>query len=334
MARPKVPWLAAGAAIAIAIAAPVLIPSSYVLHLLVMSCIWAILGVSMNLMLGVTGLLSLAHGALFGIGAYASTLLVVRLGMNFWPALGVAALAGGLAGLVIGLPTLRGRGPYFVISSLCFGLVVQIVIDKWEALTYGPLGITSIPTASPIPVPGLGRIPFDTLPMQYYLVLAVLALATVAFHRVVNSRVGRAFHAIRTNQDLAEALGVPTMRLSLLAFVLSGMVAGIAGALYAMYITYLNPADAGFAVALNGILYVVIGGTGTLAGPIVGALVMTIMPELFRLFGEARLLVFGLLLILVTIFFPQGIVGGARRLWQLATRRSREDGAKKTPRHA
>jgi branched-chain amino acid transport system permease protein len=101
-----------------------------------------------------------------------------------------------------------------------------------------------------------------------------------------------------------------------------------------MYITYLNPADAGFAVALNGILYVVIGGTGTLAGPIVGALVMTIMPELFRLFGEARLLVFGLLLILVTIFFPQGIVGGARRLWQLATGRSREDGATKTPRHA
>ena len=327
-------WFLAVAALALAIAAPALIPSSYVLHLLVMSGIWAILGVSMNLMLGVTGLLSLAHGALFGLGGYASALLIVRLGVNFWPALAAAALAGAVGGLVIGLPTLRGRGPYFVISSLCFGLVVQIVIDKWESLTYGPLGITSIPAVSPIPVPGVGRISFDTLPMQYYLVLALLLLVMLAFRRVVDSRLGRALHAIRTNQDLAEAVGVPTMRLSLLAFVLSGAVAGISGALYATYIAYLNPADAGFAVALNGILYVVIGGTGTLVGPIVGALVMTIMPELFRLFGEARLLFFGLLLILVTIFFPQGIVGGGRKLWQLATRRTRGDRAEKAASHA
>lgn len=334
MLSPRAPWWAAAAAIAIAVAAPVLIPSTYVLHLLVMSGIWAILGVSMNLMLGITGLLSLAHGALFGVGGYASALLVVRLGMNFWPALAVAALAGALAGLVIGLPTLRGRGPYFVISSLCFGLVVQIVIDKWEGLTYGPLGITSIPPASPIPVPGLGQLSFDTLPMQYYLVLTLLLAVMLAFHRVVRSRVGRAFHAIRTNQDLAEALGVPTMRLSLLAFVLSGMVAAIAGALYATYITYLNPADAGFAVALNGILYVVIGGTGTLVGPVLGAILMTIVPELFRLFGEARLLVFGTLLILVTIFFPQGVAGGGRKLWQFATRRFRGNSAARAHSHA
>lgn len=322
------------AALGLAIVAPLVIPNSYVIHLLVMSWIWAILGVSMNLMLGVTGLLSLAHGALFGIGGYACSLLVVRLGMNFWPALGIAALASGFGGFVIGLPTLRGRGPYFVISSLCFGLVVQIVIDKWESLTFGPLGVTSIPPASAVTVPGLGRVSFDSLPMQYWLALTVLVIVVLLVRWIVDSRVGRAFHAIRTNQDLAEALGIPTMRMALLAFVLSGMVAGVAGALYAMYITYLNPADAGFAVALNGILYVVVGGTGTLAGPIVGALVMTIMPELFRLFGEARLLFFGLLLILVTIFFPQGIVGGVRRLWQFARRRSQRQAPAKAPSHA
>lgn len=334
MTKRQAPWILAGAALALALAAPVLIPSSYVLHLLVMSGIWAVLGVSMNLMLGVTGLLSLAHGALFGLGGYASALLIVRLGVNFWPALAAAGLAGALGGLLIGLPTLRGRGPYFVISSLCFGLVVQIVIDKWESLTYGPLGITSIPAASPIPLPGIGQISFESLPMQYYLVLAVLLMALVAFRRLVDSRLGRAFHGIRTNQDLAEALGVPTMRLSLLAFVLSGLLAGLAGALYATYITYLNPADAGFAVALNGILYVVIGGSGTLLGPVVGALVMTIMPELLRLFGEARLLFFGLLLILVTIFFPTGIVGGLRRLWQRLVRRRSCDSTGKATSHA
>jgi branched-chain amino acid transport system permease protein len=334
MPPPRAQWILAGAALALAVAAPLVIPSTYVVHLLLMSWIWAILGVSLNLMLGVTGLLSLAHGALFGIGGYVSALLVVRLGMNFWPALGLAALASGLAGFVIGLPTLRGRGPYFVISTLCFGLVVQIVIDKWESLTYGPLGITSIPPASALSVPGLGRISFDTLPMQYYLALAMLAVAVVLFRRLVDSRVGRAFHAIRTNQDLAEALGVPTLRLALLAYVLSGMVAGVAGALYATYITYLNPADAGFAVALNAILYVVIGGSGTVAGPIVGALLMTIAPELLRLFGEARLLFFGLLLILVTIFVPHGIVGGVCRLWRFTTGRSRGKNPEKAAGHA
>jgi branched-chain amino acid transport system permease protein len=313
-------WLLTCGLLGLGVAVPALVSNAYILHLLVMSCLWAILAVSMNLILGVTGLLSAAHGALFGIGGYTSALLVVRTGMNFWPALGLAAVAGGLGGLAIGLPTLRAKGPYFVISSLCFGLVVQILIDKWEGLTFGPLGITSIPVANPLPVPGLGRITFESLPAQYYLVLAVLVVAVIVVRRVVDSRVGRAFQAIRENEDLAEALGIPTMRLALLAFVLSGMIAGVAGSLYAVYITYLNPADASFWVSLNGILFVVVGGAGTVAGPIVGAFVMTIVPEMLRLFEEFRLLFFGLLLIMVTIFFPQGIVGGVRRFWRFARR--------------
>lgn len=313
-------WFLTCCLLGLAIAAPALVANTYVLHLLVMSSIWAILAVSMNLILGVTGLLSVAHGALFGIGGYTSALLVVRAGMNFWPALGLAAVAGGLAGLVIGLPTLRSRGPYFVISTLCFGLVVQIVIDKWEGLTFGPLGVTSIPAASPVTVPGLGQISFDSLAGQYYLVLAVLILTVILVRQVVDSRVGRALRAIRVNEDLAEALGVPAMRLALLAFVLSGMIAAVAGSLYAMYISYLNPADAGLWVALNAILFVVIGGAGTVAGPIVGAFFMTILPETFRLFDEFRVLIFGVLLIVVVIFFPEGIVGGMRRVWRLMRR--------------
>lgn len=310
--------------VGIALAVPAMAPNTYVLHLLVTTCIWAILAVSMNLILGVTGLLSLAHGALFGIGGYTSALLVVRAGMNFWPALALAAAAAGLGGLLIGLPTLRSRGPYFVIASLCFGLVVQIVIDKWEALTFGPLGVTSIPAASPIVIPGIGKITFDSLPAQYYLVLALLMLAIFVVRRVVNSRIGRAFQAIRVNENLGEALGVPVMRLALLSFVISGMIAGAAGSVYAMYISYLNPADAGFWVALNGILFVVVGGVGTVAGPIVGAFVMTILPETFRLFAEFRLFIFGLLLIVVIIFLPEGIVGGLGRFWRFLRRRSPE----------
>jgi branched-chain amino acid transport system permease protein len=305
----------------LAAAMPALVQSAYLMHLLVMSTLWAILALSMELVLGVTGLLSAAHGALFGIGGYTAALLVVRAGFNTWPALLLAVIAGALGGLFIGLPTLRARGPYFVISSLCFGLVVQIVIDKWDALTFGPLGITSIPPLSPIPIPGVGRISFDSLAAQYWTALAMLAVVVIAVGRVVDSRVGRAFQAIRVNEGLAEALGVPTRRLSLLAFVLSGAIAGAAGGFYGFYITYLNPADASFWVSLNAILFVVVGGAGTITGPIVGAFAMTVLPETLRLFEEWRLFIFGLLLIVVIIFFPQGIAGGARMLWAFAARR-------------
>jgi branched-chain amino acid transport system permease protein len=299
---------------------PALVTSPYLMHLLVISCLWAILALSMDVVLGVTGLLSAAHGALFGIGAYTAALLVVRAGVNPWLALGLAAIAGGLGGLVIGLPTLRARGPYFVISSLCFGLVVQIVIDKWEAVTYGPLGVTSIPPLAPITVPGIGRVAFDSLAGQYYVILAALAVAVVAVRRIVDSRVGRAFHAIRVNEDLAEALGVPTLGLSLLAFVVSGVIAGVAGAFYGFYISYVHPADASFWISLNAILFVVVGGAGTTLGPIVGAFAMTVLPETLRLFEEFRLLLFGLVLVVVIIFFPEGIVGGVRRVARLVKR--------------
>ncbi len=309
------------AVVVLAAAMPAVVPSAYVLHLLVMSALWGILALSMELILGVTGLLSAAHGALFGIGGYTAALLVVRAGWNAWPALAAGALAGALGGLVIGLPTLRARGPYFVISSLCFGLVVQILIDKWDAVTFGPLGVTNIPPVDAIRIPGLGRIGFDSLPAQYWMILATLVVCVVAVSRLVHSRIGRAFQAIRVNEGLAEALGVPTMRMSLLAFVLSGAIAAVAGGFYGFYITYLNPADASFWVSLNAILFVVVGGSGTIAGPIVGAFAMTVLPETLRLFEEWRLFIFGMLLIFVIIFFPQGIVGGLRRVWALTSRR-------------
>ncbi len=313
--------------VVIAAAMPAVVPSAYVLHLLVMSALWAILALSMELILGVTGLLSAAHGALFGIGGYTAALLVVRAGWNAWPALAAGAVAGAVGGLVIGLPTLRARGPYFVISSLCFGLVVQIVIDKWDAVTFGPLGVTNIPAIDAIRLPGLGTIAFDSLPAQYWTMLATLVVSVVVVHRIVHSRIGRAFRAIRVNEGLAEALGVPTMRMSLLAFVLSGAIAAVAGGLYGFYITYLNPADASFWVSLNAILFVVVGGSGTIAGPIIGALAMTVLPEMLRLFEQWRLFIFGALLILVIIFFPQGIVGGLRRAWAFAARRTAREGA-------
>jgi branched-chain amino acid transport system permease protein len=307
--------------IGLAAALPAVAPSAYVLHLLVMSGLWALLALSMELVLGVTGLLSAAHGALFGIGGYTAALLVVRAGFNAWPALLLAAIAGALGGLLIGLPTLRARGPYFVISSLCFGLVVQIVIDKWDAVTFGPLGITSIPAPSPIRIPGIGRISFESVAAQYWAILATLILVVFAVGRIVDSRVGRALQAIRVHEGLAEALGVPTARLCLLAFVLSGAIAGVAGGFYGFYITYLSPADASFWISLNAILFVVVGGAGTIAGPIVGAFVITVLPETLRLFEDWRLFIFGVLLIVVIIVFPQGIAGGARLLWGWATRR-------------
>ncbi len=156
--------------------------------------------------------------------------------------------------------------------------------------------------------------------MQRAIELGINYVDTSPLYLESETRIGRAFQAIRVNEDLAEALGVPTMQFSLLAFVLSGALAGVAGALYAFYITYLHPADASFWVSLNAILFVVIGGAGTIAGPILGAFAMTVLPETLRLFDEWRLFLFGLLLIVVVMFFPQGLAGGVRAVWMLVTR--------------
>lgn len=310
----------------VAVALPAMVTNRYLFHLLIMTAIWGILAVSLNLVLGYTGLLSVAHGAFFGIGAYTSSLLVLKAHWNFWLTVPPAILLAAMIGALLGVLTLRLKGHYFAISTLSFGIVVSLVLEKWETLTAGPRGLNSIPAPTPIHLPGL-VISFQSNAAKYYLALLTLMLCLLLVDRLVRSPVGRALEAIRQNELVASCLAVDPVYYKLLAFSISAAMAGAAGVLYAVYITYIGPNDAGFWNGFYAILYVVIGGMGTLWGPLIGAFVLVTIPEFLRVFENFRLLTLGAVLIVTITFLPYGIAGGVRRLWQ----RGRSPALRRTP---
>jgi branched-chain amino acid transport system permease protein len=302
------------AALVIAAAVPFLVTNNYLFHLLIMAIIWSILATSLNLVLGYTGLLSLAHGAFFGMGAYTSALLVTKCDWNFWATIPPAMAVAALVGILLGLLTLRLAGHYFAVSTMSFGIVVSLILEKWDDLTEGPRGISSIPAPTPIPLFGLGEIRFESNTAKYYLAVLALAICLLFVWRLVHSPIGRALEAIRQNELLASCLGVNLVFYKLLAFSISAAMAGLAGVLYSVYITYLNPADAGLWNGFYAVMYLVIGGMGTFWGPLIGTLFLVTLPEFLRMFQEYRLMLLGILLILTVTFLPDGIVGGVRIL--------------------
>jgi len=299
-----------GAALAaVLLAAPVWIWSPYHLHILIMAGIFAVLALSLNLLLGYTGQLSLGHAAFFGIGAYTSALLTLRLGWPVWPAFAAAAALAGLAGYGIGRVSLKLRGAYFVLVTISFAGVTQLVSVNWMDLTNGPLGLPGVP-APALAVPGLFRLSFVGKTAYYYLVLAVAAGAYFLCHRLVRSRIGRAFIALRENEALAESVGVEGTRYLVLAVVVSAALAGAAGSLYAHYTRFVSPEVFLFSYTVTMAIMVVAGGKGTLAGPVVGAVLFTALPEVLReaTSWQWQMVLYGVLLILIVFFLPKGIV--------------------------
>lgn len=288
---------------------PVIITNPFYLHLIIISFIWSILASSLNICMGYTGLVSLAQGSFFGIGAYGVSLIMLKCGLIYWFAVPLSLAVVVLVSLGIGLVALRTRGPYFVIFSLCVCLIVTTIIHHWDTLTEGARGLTSIPVISPISIPGLGTIRFTGMISQYYLFLTVLVFTLLVIKLIINSRLGRALMAVRLNESLADSLGINVMATKMFSFVLAAFFAGVAGVLYPPYISYLNPADSSFWVSFNAILYVIVGGYGTLAGPVIGVFLMTFIPEILRFLTEFRLIFYALVLILTVIFFPTGLIG-------------------------
>jgi branched-chain amino acid transport system permease protein len=295
-----------------ALTAPFWVRNPYHLHVLIMSGVFTILALSLNLLLGYTGQLSLGHAAFFGIGAYTSALITLRWEWPFWPALAGAAVSSGLAGWAIGRLALRVRGAYFVLVTISFAGVISLVSVNWMDLTNGPLGLPGVPA------PELGPWSLRTKTAYYYLVLAAAALAYLVCARVVRSRVGRALVALRENEPLAESVGIDGTRYLVLATVLSAGMAGVAGSLYAHYTRFVSPEVFLFSYTVTMVIMVVAGGKGTLAGPVVGAVLFTVLPEALReaMAWQWQLLAYGVLLILLVFFLPRGIVpalAGRRR---------------------
>jgi branched-chain amino acid transport system permease protein len=288
-------------------------PSDYVLHVLVMAGIYVILALSFNLVFGFGGLLSLATPAFFGIGAYATTLLTLHFGLDSLASMALAVAISFFAAMLVGVPSLRMSSHSFVIVTLSFALLAQMVAFHWVSLTRGAMGISSIP-----PLDFLGLTWTDKRTWLHAVLIAD-GLAFLVYLRIVVSRVGRAMVATRDNEELARASGINAWRVKMFTFAVSGAVAGFAGAWYAHYISVIDPGVFGFAITENVLVMVVLGGGGTLLGPVWGAIAFTIAPELLRFSPEARSLLYGFLLLAGILAFPQGL--GRLRLPRVVRRR-------------
>ncbi len=300
-----------------ALALPHAMPAPYYIHLLTLALIWIVLAQGQNLTQGFVGYVSIAQAGFMGIGAYASTLLTVNWGYSVWTTLVLAPLLTGFAALLAGYPSLRVKGHYFSIVTLAYNMVIFIVLMTFRALTGGEAGIPDVPRPSDLNLFGHVFSFQGRSNLNYYaLALFCATVATAVCALVLHSRVGRVMMAIRQNEDLAESMGVVTSRYKLCAFVLSAMLAGLAGTLYAHYIGFLNPEPFGVDSSLNVILAVILGGSGTLLGPIVGAVSVTFLPEILRFADSYRLITYGLILVVATIFLPKGLVPLAGSLWR------------------
>ena len=286
---------------------PTVVTLPYFLQLIILALIWVVLAQGQNLIQGFTGYVSIAQAGFMGIGAYSSTLLSVKLGWPVWLSMAAAPWLTAALAVVAGYPSLRVKGHYFAIVTLAYNMVIFIVLNTWASLTGGEAGISNVPRPSDVAIGGVVWNLGDRVG-YYYLVLIAAALATLLCALILHSRVGRVLVAIRQNETLIEAAGVQVWRYKLFAFVFSASLAGLAGALYAHFIGFLNPDAFGVDHSLNAILAVILGGSGTLAGPVVGAFAVIFLPEYLRVAENYRLVIYGLVLVTATIFMPRGMV--------------------------
>jgi len=301
-------------ALAMAATAPAWVWNPYHLHTLIMAGIFAVLALSLNLLLGYTGQLSLGHAAFFGIGAYATGLLTVKLEWSPWIGLLAAIVLPGAAGYMIGRLALKLRGAYFVLLTISFAGCVSLVSVNWMDLTNGPLGLPGVPPLE-VALPGLPALSLRTKPAFYYVVLIAVALSYLVCVALIRSRVGRALVALRENETLAASVGIDGTHYLVLAAVVSAAMAGFGGGLYAHYTRFVSPEVFLFTYTVTMVIMVVAGGKGTLAGPIVGAVLFTVLPEALRAATswQWQMLLYGVLLVGVLFFMPEGIVPAARR---------------------
>jgi len=282
----------------------------YLLHLIVISCVYVTLAVSLDMLAGHTGILSVCHAAFFALGAYTSTLLAVRLGFAFPLALLAGMLSAAMFSVAVSLPSVRLRDDFFVIATFAFQLIFSSLLNNWTVLTRGPLGIPGIPTP---------RILGWTVASRGDWVFLAALMATVAFtaaRLLTGGPFGRVLRAIREDESFARALGKETNRFKATVFAVSGAIAAAAGSLYGHYVGYIDPTSFSLGESILIVSMVIIGGAGSLWGPALGAVGLVALPELLRLIGfpavlaaNLRQVLYGLLLVIAMVLRPQGLFG-------------------------
>lgn len=288
--------------VSIIILYPILIRNEYYIHIAIVIGLSIIYGLGFNLLYGYCGQISFGHAAWYAIGAYTTALLAVRLGMSFWVTLPIAIVFSGLVGFLIGIPILRLRHHYLGMATLGFGIVVEAIIVQWRELTFGPVGIVGIPVPNFFSIQLRGT-------SYYYMVAVATTCAYLVIMNMVNSRFGRAIMAIRDNEDAAPSLGINPLFYKSLALGISGAYAGLAGALYAHLHTYVGPECFGLGLSIDVVMITVVGGLGTLIGPVIGAFIISLLPEFLYGFVEYHLIIYALVLLIFLLFMPKGIAG-------------------------
>jgi branched-chain amino acid transport system permease protein len=285
----------------------------YFLHIIVISGIYIILALSLNLIVGFTGLPALGHAAFSCIGAYTSSLLALNLGLSPWVGLILGACLAGLSGVVIGYPAVRLKGDYLALATFGLGVIVYSVAKNWVSLTRGPMGLPGIP--------GFSIFGYDLSEIWQYLILVGFFVLITIFviNRIVKSPFGRVLRSIREDEVASEALGKDVNKHKLIVFVVGAFFAGVGGSLYAHYITFIDPSSFTVTESITILLMVIFGGMGSIQGSVVGAVILVVIPELLRFLGvpssiaaPLRQMIYGLLLVVLMIRRPQGIMGRYR----------------------
>ncbi|MDD2388652.1 MAG: branched-chain amino acid ABC transporter permease [Desulfobacterales bacterium] len=287
--------------------------SVYQISIMTTALIYVVLGLGLNIVVGLAGLLDLGYVAFYAVGAYAYALLNYHFGLGFWAVLPVGAALGALFGILLGFPVLRLRGDYLAIVTLGFGEIIRLILENWNEFSFGPSGIANIPR------PGFFglELSLETANIYMYFLMIALALFTIAVvNRLQNSRIGRAWIALREDEIACQAMGIDKTRTKLTAFALGATWAGMMGVIFAAKTTFINPASFTFLESAMILSIVVLGGMGSITGVILGALLLILLPEYLRAFSDYRMILFGAAMVVMMVFRPQGIISNVRRRYQ------------------
>jgi branched-chain amino acid transport system permease protein len=287
--------------------------SMYQTNIMTTALIYVVVGLGLNIVVGLAGLLDLGYVAFYLVGAYTYALLNLHFGLGFWTVLPIGALFAGIFGVILGFPVLRLRGDYLAIVTLGFGEIIRLIMENWNAFSFGPSGIANIPR------PGFFGVDFtlhQNIIYIYFLMVAMAIFTIFVVRRLQDSRLGRAWMALREDEVACQAMGIDKWKTKLSAFGLGATWAGMGGVMFAAKTTFINPASFTIWESIIILCVVVLGGMGSILGVICGAMILILLPEYLRAFSEYRMLLFGAILVIMMVFKPEGIISNVRRTYK------------------
>lgn len=296
--------------------------STYQTNIMTTALMYVVLGLGLNIVVGLAGLLDLGYVAFYAVGAYTYALLNHHFGLGFWVVLPIGGLLAALFGILLGIPVLRLRGDYLAIVTLGFGEIIRLILENWGSFSKGPSGISNIARPALF---GIEMSLNTAIVYTYYIMILFVIITIFVVNRLQDSRLGRAWIALREDEIACQSMGIDKMKTKLVAFSLGAFWAGIIGVVFAAKTTFINPASFTFLESAIILSIVVLGGMGSIVGVIIGALVLILMPEYLRALSEYRMLAFGAILVCMMVFRPQGIIASVRRTYKYTPQNREED---------